>query len=972
MHAKRDNSGAIFRMQRTVLIAFAALAMLSLSWPALSLPARSGDVQRPPSVPAPASPSADIQINPAVRQGVLANGLRYAVRSNPRPVSGLSIRLEIRAGSMEEGEGIRGAAHFLEHMAFNGSENFGEAELQRRFAEAGVAFGRDQNAYTTGFRTVYKVDFTQSSEDRARLGLRWLRDITDELVLSPEAVERERGVILSEYRGRLGPGFDWSTRYLDFIQPDLRSTARPPIGVPETLASISAEDLRAFYRDWYRPGFAILAIAGDQPVEDLERLVVSTFSDWQPQPGPDPVRAALGMPDTTRGLSILASDAPGLSPGLGLCYVKAWTPRGADSVARRQFFRERAVWREIVNRRLRRLTVQEDSGVLVASFANRSRYLEAQEECLNIEVRDGAWESAMAAVIREVRLFERDGVTPGELEQVVAAQRASLTASVASEADRYSASIADTLLSEQSDERGDPSSMTTAAEDLRLFELVIANIDADAVLSSFRDSWSGSGPFVAITLPDDLPDETGVKAAFEGAMTAALPVPAAAVSRAEWSYRDFGPPGAIATRTEMADPAFVRLVFENGVVVNFKSVDFTSDRIDVGVRFGFGLGDVADEDYGRATLGVAMLQGMGLGRHSYLELTDIFNGARVSANLTMGPEAFVLSGTTRAADFERQLEYLTAELSDPGFRSDFVPSMRSIFQTLYRSIDTNPWLVLGDVMTQAIAPASPRSRPPLSEVLAWSVEDFARPLRPILESSPLEVTVVGDVPEERAIEVLSRTLGALPARAAREAFHPDPYLVRYPVEPIADLRATHTGDPQQAVVAMIWPLWMGLPERRAEQRQLDLLTRILGERIRVRIREELGLSYAPSTTFNLTDFGDQGTLSVGILAGASDADQVRQALDALHQQIMVNPITEEERDQVLTPILARVESDRRSNSWWYNALAGSARDPRILRDSLEWPDAYRAITVGQLNDAAGRWLNRPPIVAIISPRAPAP
>ena len=210
------------------------LALLTLSSCAPQLE-RVAAVSAPRERPVWAFEASDVPVDPAWRFGRLANGMRYAIRENATPRGTAAVRMEIAAGSLDEGESERGYAHFIEHMAFNGSTNVPEGEMVRLLERKGLAFGADTNAETSFDRTTYRLDLPNNDPDLLGTALMLMRETASELAIAPEAVARERGVVLSEMRDRN----TWQLRNAEdqmaFLNPGALYARRLPIGTAETL-----------------------------------------------------------------------------------------------------------------------------------------------------------------------------------------------------------------------------------------------------------------------------------------------------------------------------------------------------------------------------------------------------------------------------------------------------------------------------------------------------------------------------------------------------------------------------------------------------------------------------------------------------------------------------------------------------------------------------------------------------------------
>lgn len=916
-----------------------------------------------------ADPAAIIPTDPAVREGRLPNGLRYALMSNDRPVGGLSVRLRFDVGSYEEPEAYKGIAHFLEHMAFNGTRNLAEGELSRRFAEAGVSFGRDQNASTSLFATTYQLDLPGFDEAALDLSFGWMRDIGDGLLLTPEAVAREQGVIIAEHNTRLGPAKTWQDAYQAFAAPHSRSRARPPIGTPETIRAIDAAALADFHRTWYRPNNAFLTVVGDLPLDALEARVRSTFADWAAGDEPNQ-RAEASAPDLSRPLDVLVYPDATLNANISACRLSPWRTLGPDTLERRRIFITRGLWTGVLNRRLQRLSQGAEAPFAAARLTVSPWAREAQAVCLSVTPPVGGdWRNALSTALTEVRRLEAHGPEAREIARIVDAQTRSNASTAERADDRYSRSLAQGLLGLFSLYGLDPGSVVSPRDVPGLYDAVVAGITPDDVQADFARAWDGSEPLIAVLMPEP-PEAEAVRAVWMEVMNG--PEPSAgptAEDSADWAYADFGEPGRVVSREIIPEPEFTRVRFDNGVVLNVKQASYTRDLVEVAVEMGAGRAEVADDDYQAAFIGANFVYLGGLGQHSLREIQELFPERRLGLGVRMLDDTFQIYGSTRPSDLEIQLQLTAAMLSDPGFRDDFAGQRRQAIDLVYRAWRTRPDVVLGMALVEAIAPGSPRGLPPREYVDALTMADFERLYRPALTTAPLEVTVVGDMPEDRIIELVAATLGALPSRADAPPPASDPFLMRYG-DARPNVQAVHEGAQDQAAFSALWPLFVSEASSRREQRALELLRIVLQERMRDEVREALGASYSPRVSLTFEDGGDQGGMSVDVMTSPADVERVRQAVRRVVDEVAAGAFTQAELDNARTPILARVEDNRATTNWWYGVLNGSAREPRKLADALTWEADYRDMGLDEVKAAARTWLSGPAIEGVALP-APA-
>src|SRR4029079_9240520 len=230
-----------------------------------------------------------IPFDPAVKTGTLPNGLKYYVRNNSRPANRVLLRLAVKTGSLDEADDQQGLAHMLEHMAFNGSEHFKPGELISSFESVGARLGPHVNAQTGFEDTIYMLDLPSDKPDVVQKGMYAFSDFAGVLWLDPKEIDKERGVVIEEWRGGLGAGSRVRDKQIPVLFYHSRYAERLPIGKPEVLRSFPAARLRAFYDTFYRPERMAVVAVGDMDAEKLEAMVKATFGglkDRAPAPPP--------------------------------------------------------------------------------------------------------------------------------------------------------------------------------------------------------------------------------------------------------------------------------------------------------------------------------------------------------------------------------------------------------------------------------------------------------------------------------------------------------------------------------------------------------------------------------------------------------------------------------------------------------------------------------------------------------------
>ncbi len=940
-----------------------ALAGVFLALPAAAQPistARPSLIAAPP--PADAADVGRIVPDPSARYGVLPNGLRYAVMPRDRPTGGLSVRLHIGVGSFEERDGELGAAHFVEHMAFNGTRKFPEDELERRFSAAGIGFGRDQNAWTTLEGTQYAADVAVANPAKLDLVFDWLADVAYGQTFEQAAVNRERGVVLAEHDRRLGPAQQIGDAREAWRSPELRGPGRKPIGTAASIRALTPAALTAFHRRWYRPDNAVVVVVGDFPLEQMEGRIRAAFGGWTAA-GPPPARAARRTPNLRRGLDVMSQGRPSSATSVEACLPRPFTDEPDTPAARRRAL-ARGLWQAILNERLARLTRPGDTPVLSAGAVVAGAYEEAEYACLIGNAARDDWRATLQLTVAELRRLQAHGVTDGEIKREGAAVRTQIVAAAASADNRTAPVMADLLAADLV--AGDV--FEHPSETLRWFDRSLAAIGKADVDAALAGDWPrGGGPLLGV-VSAVAPDAAEVRAAWVAAQAGPAPAAPTEVADAAFAYDGFGPAGGVVARTVIADPGFLRLTFANGVVLNFRPLVGTGVGVGVSAVFGEGRREIAPADLNIARMGAAIFIQGGTRRQSAPDIRTALAARKFGAGFGINPWSFVLNGTTTADDLKVQLGVMAAYIAEPGFRPEFEGAYRAIIEQNFRDVAISPEGTANEALIKTLAPGSPDDLRDPAAYRRLTSRDFARVLTPALSRAPIELTIVGDVDEASAVRAVAETFGALPARARNDRRRADAWWFRFPEQRPETIRTTHKGDAGRAAVMAVFPLYVADPVRRREERAIDLLGQVFDSRLRRLVRERRGQSYAPSVGTDMPDHADQGRLTVLVETSPAEAERVAAEIREVAAELARGEgLTLADLDAERRPLLDRSASRMRTVQWWRQTLTGSSVNDQNLRDQLDWESTYRSLTPEEVQKAARDWLSQPPVVVISVP-----
>jgi zinc protease len=867
---------------------------------------------------------AELPPDPAMRFGTLPNGLRYVIMKNATPGGQASLRLRIDAGSMQETDAQQGLAHFLEHMAFDGSKHVPEGEMIKILQRHGLAFGADTNASTSWENTTFKLDLPKADQDTVDTSLMLLREVASELTLNQDAIDRERGVVLSEERLRDTPGYEVLKQNFAFSLKGLRAPDRFPIGQIEVIQHASHQLLADFYDKFYRPSRAVLVAVGDFDPDAMEAKIKARFGDWAPT-GPEGADPNLGTP-ASRGAQAQVIVQPGGPQIVQLEWVNP-ADRSIDSTAKRRRATIESLGFGILNRRLDKLVRADDPPFIGSGAYRQDDFHSAKVTSVQANIKPGEWRKALDAEATSVRQLLQYGVSADELAQQIDSSRAALKASVEGAATRTTPSIAEDILGTLDT----PEVETSPAEDLVLFEAAVKGVTPAEINAAMHDAFQGSGPLVMVATPEPIGGgEAAVSQALAKAQTTPITAPTAEAAL-NWPYESFGPLGQVAEQHDVTDLDTVFVRFENGVRLTIKPTKFSDSQILIQARVGRGLMDLPTDRATPAWAASTAFPEGGLDQLSAQDLDQVLRSRILGKSFTVTDDAFVLSGATRPEDLDTQLQLLAAYTAHPGWRPEAFQRMKNAGPTILDQLAATPEGVLNRDLGRMLHAGDRRwGVPSREEIAAEQPSQLNTILAPDLAHGSIEVVVVGDITVEKAIDAVAATFGALPARpdaAAPPLISPK---VSFPAGTPTPVVLTHSGRFDQAVGLIAWPIEDFLSDTQ-RSRNLSILGEVLQLRLTDTLRKSESVTYSPSAYAAPSQaFADYGYMTARVEIPPVKLDGFFSDVAVIATDLRSHDVSPDELERARKPALDDLERRRQTNEYWLNALANAQTDPRRL------------------------------------------
>ncbi|MBA3881223.1 MAG: insulinase family protein [Chthoniobacterales bacterium] len=898
--------------------------------------------------------TSDLKPDPAAHFGKLKNGLRYVILPNHEPKGRASLRLLVLAGSLQESEEQRGLAHFLEHMAFNGSRHYPPGTLVEFFQRMGMSFGGDTNANTGFERTVYLLELPRADDATLAEGLRVFSDYADGLLLSKEEINRERGVILSEKRASDSVGFRTFVAEFEAMLGKSLLPKRIPIGTPEVITQAERERFVDFWNAWYRPEKMAVVVAGDfADSAAVEKMISDAFSGLEPRaPGsPEP---SLGELEKFEGIRAVFHAEPEASATT--ISLTSLTPYAHErDTAERQIKRlSRSLALAILNRRFSILAKKEDAPFFSAHASVYEQFDFLRDASVEISCRPEQWSEALAAGEQELRRALEYGFTQAEVAEAAANITNQLEQAAKSASTRHSNTIADAIV--QHLVSGEV--FTTPADDLALLKPALDQVTPADCLATLRTDFRAPGQFVSVTgnarITGDAP--AAIAAAYDNAHAVAVAAPQADAENT-WSYTDFGPPGEIARREHIEDLGIELVTFNNGARLNLKKTDFEANRISVNARVGNGAITEPPDQRGLAAMAGGTFMSGGLGKYSSDDLRTLLAGKNVGWQFAPEPDALRFSGNTTRDDLLLEFQLLAAHLTDPGYRPEALRVARKGLEQIYLSFQHTPTGPLATEVANLLASGDPRfGMPPEEVMMARNLDEVKAWLTPQLTKGALEIGVVGDFDVDAVIAAAAQTIGALPHRESKPSLD-ELKKLKFPEQPFSKDYVIESEIPKGSL-ELYWPSSDGLQAPR--NRRLNLLSAVVNDRLRAKVREEIGASYSPRAASNASDtFPGYGYFVASIDVDPSTAGKMSDLVIDLADDLAERGVGEDELERARLPLLTALKESLRSNGYWLSSVAARAQEkPEVLDWARTRIADVEAITTAELSELAEKYLRR--------------
>ncbi|GHV76410.1 zinc protease [Spirochaetia bacterium] len=914
------------------------------------------------------APTDPVPFTADARTGTLPGGLKYYILENSMPEGRAYLTLAVNAGSVLETDDERGLAHFVEHMAFDGTERFPKSDLIEYLRSLGMRWGPEVNAYTSFDQTVYGIEVPTEVDGEGRKGipdkaLAVIDDWTRAINFAPEDVDSERGAIIEEYRTRLGAWERLSRKMLPVIYRGSPYADRLPIGLPEIIETAPAERLVNFYRTWYRADNMALIFVGDFDGAKLEADLGSHFSISAPET--KLIRPVYDLPEPTKGkFTVERFTDPELPHTRFDLYYKLPSDTSAKNLAS---FRKGVI--DLLIDRMLGFRFEEAgfnpetpfaaAGAGLNHVAQNSRYY-----MLIAVAKPGKAEASLTSLLQEKEKMVRYGFTGAEIDQVKRSLLADMQRAVSEKDRQHSSSHLDDFVAHFIG--GQP--VTSAEWDLEAVSKLLPGISAAEIAAAAKGYFAYKDLTLVVSAPEseaaNLPTPDRIRTLVR--QSARVRIPRPKDQALDDKFLDTPPsPGSIVNESTDTASGTTHWELSNGAKVILKETKNKNNEIVFYALAKGGTTTVPEEQIISSKLAAEMLSASGLGPYSRTDLMKKLADKQISINCSLSSYTRDFQGAATRGDLRILFELLYLYFTQPRIDQDAVASVLDEYRTELAQHDQDPEAVFFDERSRIIYSDNPWFRPMVLSDLEKVDADYALSLmRKALNPADYTFVFTGNIDMDSLRALVETYLASIPRGDESWNTWTDIKITR----PDKLEKVVYKGQEKKSQVIMDWMLPQ--PYSESGEAATAVLSEYLDNRLIEITRKQMGGTYSVDVGVSQSILPPGGELSMYVYFPC-DPNRVQELSAAILEELNLIARGTIDQDAFTKSVEALKKSfatSIQSNFYlsWNYAYSAVLYD-RPLSRLEQHPALYEAVTTRDIQQVVAALLPQGPVTVILYP-----
>ena len=890
--------------------------------------------------------SADvIPLDPAVRTGKLPNGFTYYIRKNVEPKNRVQLYLANKIGSIMENDNQRGLAHFMEHMGFNGTKNFPKNDLVNYLQKAGVRFGADLNAYTSFDETVYQLPIPSDDPEVLKNGIQIMRDWAQDATLNVAEIDKERGVVLEEKRLGKGAQQRMQDQYLPMLFNNSRYSDRLPIGTEEVLKNFSAETIKQFYQDWYRPDLQALIVVGDIDVDAMEQTIKAKFSDLKNPAKPrQRTQYSISLLNKNQFMAVTDKEFPVSVAQLMIKHpeTKLITTNDYKSSILRSLFNS------MIGNRFADMSKQADPPFLQAG-ANISGFL-AGLDMYNVFVvaKPGEMERGFKSILTETERVQRFGFTQTELDRAKQSYLTDMESSFKEKDKTPSESLVNEYLRHFLEQEASPG----IEYEFKMANSMIGGINLSDVNGLAKKYITDVNRDVIMMGPEkdkaNLPDEAKIESWISSAKTNDISAYVDQVSNKPLLSAKLSG-GKVTSESKIPELGITEFKLSNGIKVILKPTDFKNDEISFSAFSAGGSSLYSDADFQSALYATTIIRNGGLGDFNSVQLPKLLTGKKVSVFPYLSDRFEGLSGSTSPKDIETALQLTYLYFTQPRKDAETFKGLIAQQKGGLANRGNDPNSVFADSVAAILGNYNVRRTGPSIEKINQVSLDRAFEIYKdrFADASDFTFIFVGNFKPEEFKPLLERYLGSLPSTNRKETAKE--LGIQIPGGKID--KKIYKGQEPKASVRLVFSGDYTWSEK--HNNQLDALASVLTIKLIERLREDEGGVYGVGARASYTKF-PKGRYTFNISFGCAPENVeklISSTLDEINK-IRVNGALASDIEKFIAEETRSTETQLKDNGFWLGYLTNQLQNEDEPKQVLTYLESLKELNPESLKATA--------------------
>lgn len=861
--------------------------------------------------------SQKMPVDPKVKIGTLSNGLTYYIRHNSLPENRVELRLVVNAGSVLEDDDQRGLAHFMEHMNFNGTKRFPKNELVSYLQSIGVQFGADLNAYTGFDETVYILPVPTDKPGLVDKGLEILEDWARNASLDSTEIEKERGVVVEEWRLSRGADERMMRQTLPIQYQGSKYAERLPIGTKESIDHFTQSALRRFYKDWYRPDLQAVVVVGDIDVNDIEQKIKDIFGDIPASVAPRP-RTNFPVPNHNEPLAVVAKDKETAFPSVEMMFKKEVLPQiTIDDYCR---YMNTQLFTGMLNNRYRELTLKPNPPFVFASsyFGSSNARTKDIFQVMAISSDTGMAQSLNTLAIENQRLL-KFGFTGSELtlykKQVQSLYDRVFSEREKEESEKYASEYVNNFLTHEP--------IPGIEWEYDFVKQYLADVTMDDI-NNLAPKWITKNNMVVTLNASDKPNTIiptieEVENILSKAETASITPYTEKVVATRLMDAEKLKPGKIISEKTNDELQTTTYRLSNGATVILKPTNFKNDELLFTAYSKGGLSLVKKSDYYSVLYASAIVKQSGIGNFNASDLENFLKGKNTAIAPNIGLYRESISGNTVPKEVETLMQLIHLYFTAPRIDAAAFESFKTKQKQLYANATANPQLYFSSEFQKIMTQNNPRGgglpipsdfdKINLNRSIQLYKERFAN-------AGDFTYFFVGAMDEETIKPLIEKYIGSLPGKPTRE--NSKDIGIR---PPNGQINKTITkGTEPQSIVNIVFTA----PNKYSEDNAylLQSLGQVVTMKLIEQLREEKGSVYGVTAQGSFTKVPiAYSSFTISFPCAPENADTLTKAVLAELKDISKNGVSKEDLEKLKAQQKRKLEVDLQLNQYWISNLS---------------------------------------------------